>query len=181
MSSTIDTTVIPTGTWTFDPTHSSVGFTVVYMGVAPFSGAFRSFEASLDEAGLKGKAQASSIDVDNDQLAEHLASPDFFDAATYPEVSFEAGSIARDENRVTLDGTLEIKGNRAPITLTGTIADPVTDPWGNTKLGLSLEGSVDKNAVGLTWNAPLPEGGSMLADEVDLKATLVFVQPGSES
>jgi len=44
-----------------------------------------------------------------------------------------------------------------------------------------LEGSVDKNAVGLTWNAPLPEGGSMLADEVDLKATLFFVQPGSES
>ena len=181
MSSTIDTTVIPSGTWTFDPTHSSVGFTVVYMGVAPFTGAFRSFEASLDETGLKGKAQASSIDVDNDQLAEHLASPDFFDAATYPELSFEADSIARDGNRVTLDGTLEIKGSRAPITLTGTIADPVTDPWGNTKLGLSLEGSVDKNAVGLTWNAPLPEGGSMLADEVDLKATLVFVQPGSES
>ena len=82
---------------------------------------------------------------------------------------------------MTLEGTLEIKGNRAPITLTGTITDPVADPWGNSKLGLSLEGSVDKNAVGLTWNAPLPEGGSMLADEVDLNATLVFVQPGSES
>ncbi len=181
MSSTIDTTAIPTGTWTFDPTHSSVGFTVVYMGVAPFSGAFRSFEASLDETGLRGKAQASSIDVDNGQLAEHLASPDFFDAATYPELSFEAGSIERDGNSVTLDGTLEIKGNRAPITLTGTIADPVTDPWGNSKLGLSLEGSVDRNAVGLTWNAPLPEGGSMLADKVDVNATLVFVRPGSES
>ncbi len=181
MSSTIDTTAIPTGTWTFDPTHSSVGFTVVYMGVAPFSGAFRSFEASLDETGLKGKAQASSIDVDSDQLAEHLASPDFFDTATYPELSFEAGSIERDGNGVTLDGTLEIKGNRAPITLTGTITDPVTDPWGNSKLGLTLEGSVDRNAVGLTWNAPLPEGGSMLADEVDLNATLVFVRPGSES
>ena len=64
MSSTIDATVIPSGTWTFDSTHSSVGFTVVYMGVAPFSGAFRSFEASLDETGLRGTAQVSSIDVD---------------------------------------------------------------------------------------------------------------------
>ena len=181
MSSTIDTPVIPSGTWTFDPTHSSVGFTVVYMGVAPFSGAFRTFEASLDETGLRGTAQVSSIDVDNDQLAEHLASPDFFEAATYPELSFEAGTITREGNDVTVDGTLEIKGNRAPITLKGTITDPVADPWGNRKLGLSLEGSVDKNAVGLTWNAPLPEGGSMLADEVDLKATLFFVQPGSES
>jgi polyisoprenoid-binding protein YceI len=181
VSSTIDSTVIPAGTWALDTTHSSVGFTVVYMGVAPFSGTFRSFEASLDESGLSGTAQASSIDVDNDQLSEHLASPDFFDAANHPEVSFATGPLARDGNAVTLEGTLEIKGNRAPVTLTGTIADPVADPWGNSKLGLSLEGSVDKNAVGLTWNAPLPEGGSILADEVSLTATLVFVQPGGES
>jgi polyisoprenoid-binding protein YceI len=182
MSNTIDTTTpIPTGSWTFDPVHSTVGFTVVYMGVAPFSGAFRSFEASLDGTSLKGTAQASSIDVDNEQLAGHLASPDFFDAATYPELSFETDTIHRKGNEVTLEGVLEVKGNRAPITLEGTISGPVTDPYGNSKLGLSLEGSVDKNAVGLTWNAPLPEGGSMLADEVDLKATLFFVQPGSES
>ena len=178
MSSTIDAPVVPSGTWTFDPTHSSVGFTVVYMGVAPFSGAFRTFEASLDETGLRGTAQVSSIDVDNDQLAEHLASPDFFEAAMYPELSFEAGAIARDGNDVTVEGTLEIKGNRAPITLTGTITDPVADPWGNSKLGLSLEGSVDKNAVGLTWNAPLPEGGSMLADDVELSASFLFVPAG---
>ena len=76
---------------------------------------------------------------------------------------------------MTVDGILEIKGNRAPITLTGTITEPVSDPWGGRKLGLSLAGSVDKNAVGLTWNAPLPEGGSMLANEVELTASLVFV------
>lgn len=181
MSTTIDTTAIPTGSWAFDPTHSSVGFTVVYMGVAPFQGTFRSFEASLAGSSLKGIAQASSIDVDNDQLAAHLASPDFFDAATYPEVSFETAAIERDGDKVTVDGILEIKGNRAPIALEGTISGPVADPFGNTKLGLSLVGAVDKNAVGLTWNAPLPEGGSMLADQVDLTATLFFVQPGSES
>jgi polyisoprenoid-binding protein YceI len=175
-------TGIRTGTWALDPTHSTIGFNVLYMGVAPFQGGFRSFEATLDEQGLRGKAQASSIDVDNDQLAEHLASPDFFDGATYPELSFEAGQANRDGNRVTFEGVLEVKGNRAPITLTGTIAEPVADPWGNSKLGLSLAGTVDKNAVGLTWNAPLPEGGSMLADEVELDAKLVFVRSaGDES
>ena len=180
MSTTIET-AIPTGSWTFDPTHSSVGFTVVYMGVAPFEGAFRSFEATLDGSRLEGTAQASSIDVDNDQLAGHLASPDFFDAATYPELAFETQAIERAGDKITVEGVLEIKGNRAPVTLDGTISGPVTDPYGNRKIGLSLAGSVDKNAVGLNWNAPLPEGGSMLADEVDLKATLFFVQPGSES
>ena len=180
--STIEKTTVPAGTWASDPTHSSVGFTVVYMGVAPFQGAFRSFEATLDENGLRGTAQASSVDVDNDQLAEHLASADFFDTANHPELSFEAGSVQRDGNRVSFEGVLEVKGNRAPITLTGTIAEPVSDPWGNSKLGLRLAGSIDRNVVGLTWNAPLPEGGSMLADDVELSASLVFVQAaGSES
>lgn len=174
MSSTIESPVV-TGSWVSDPVHSTVGFTVQYMGVAPFQGAFREFEASLDEQGVRGVAKASSIDVDNADLTTHLASPDFFDAATYPELSFEAGALRRAGDVVTADGILEIKGNRAPVTLTGTITDPVADPWGGRKLGLSLTGSVDKNAVGLTWNAPLPEGGSMLADDVELTATLVFV------
>ncbi len=119
--------------------------------------------------GLRGAAQASSIDVDNDQLAEHLASPDFFDVGDLPR-ALVRGRLppARTATSVTFEGILEVKGNRAPITLTGTITDPVSDPWGNSKLGLSLAGTVDKNAVGLTWNAPLPEGGSMLADEVEL-------------
>jgi polyisoprenoid-binding protein YceI len=177
MSSTTQASAVPTGTWTLDPTHSTVGFTVTYMGVAPFKGAFREFQATLDAEGLRGVAKASSIDVDNEQLAEHLASPDFFETATYPELSFEAGAPTRDGNTVTFEGLLEVKGNKAPITLTGTIADPVNDPWGNNKLGVSLAGIVDKNVVGLTWNAPLPEGGSMLSDEVELSASLVFVRP----
>ena len=174
MSTTTETPVV-TGSWAIDPIHSTVGFTVVYMGVAPFQGAFREFDASLDESGLRGVAQVASIDVDNADLAGHLASPDFFDVATYPELSFEAGALRPEGDGVAVDGVLEIKGNRAPVTLTGTITQPVADPWGGRKLGLSLAGSVDRNAVGLTWNAPLPEGGSMLADEVELAASLVFV------
>ncbi len=174
MSTTTETSVV-TGAWVSDPIHSTVGFTVQYMGVAPFQGAFREFEATLDEQGVRGVAKASSIDVDNDDLAGHLASPDFFDAATHATLSFESGALRREGDAIAADGVLEIKGNRAPVALTGTITDPVADPWGGRKLGLSLSGTVDKNAVGLTWNAPLPEGGSMLADDVELVATLVFV------
>ena len=171
-------TLVPSGTWTLDPTHSTVGFTVTYMGVAPFQGTFRELEATLDPDGLRGVAKASSIDVDNEQLAEHLASPDFFDATVYPELRFEAQPPVRDGDAVTFEGALEIKGNRAPITLTGTLTEPVSDPWGSAKLGLTLSGNVDKNAVGLNWNAPLPEGGSMIGDDVELRASLVFVHSG---
>jgi len=62
-----------------------------------------------------------------------------------------------------------------PVTLSGTITDPVTDPWGNEKLGLTLSTTVDRRQFGLEWNAPLPDGGEMLANEVELTARLVFV------
>jgi polyisoprenoid-binding protein YceI len=169
-----------TGRWVVDPTHSTVGFAVVYMGLAPFEGVFRDFDATLDETGVRGTARAASIDVDNDDLAGHLASADFFDVSTYPELTFAAGRLQREGDAVTAEGVLEIKGNRTPVSLRGTITEPVSDPWGGRKLGLSLAGTVDRNAVGLTWNAPLPEGGSMLADEVELNASLVFV-PAAEA
>lgn len=176
MSTTIETSNVVTGRWIADPTHSTIGFGVVYMGVAPFEGAFREFSASLDAEGLRGVAQASSIDVDNDQLAEHLASPDFFETAKYPELTFASGPVqVGPDGTAVVEGTLEVKGNQAPITLSGTITEPVTDPYGNVKRGFTLKGSVDRTLLGLTWNAPLPEGGSMLADEVELSASLLFV------
>lgn len=166
---------VVTGTWTLDRVHSAIGFSVVYMGVAPFEGAFREVEATLTEGGLSGSAQASSIDVDDENLAGHLSSPDFFDVANHPTLGFESGPLVVEGDRVAVDGVLEIKGNRVPVTLEGTITAPVSDPWGNRKLGLTLATVVDRTAFGLTWNAPLPEGGQMLADDVALTARLVFV------
>jgi polyisoprenoid-binding protein YceI len=163
------------GTWSLDTVHSKIGFSIVYMGVAPFETTFTEVSATLDADGLRGSARASSIDVDDENFVAHLASPDFFDAANYPEISFEAGAIEPNGSDVTIEGTLEVKGNRAPVTLTGAITGPVEDPFGLTKLGVSLKGVVDRNELGLGWNAPLPGGGSILGDEVTLTASLVFV------
>jgi polyisoprenoid-binding protein YceI len=180
LSTTADRARALTGTWVSDPTHSTIGFRVVYMGIAPFEGAFRAFDATLDEQGLRGTAQATSIDVDNDQLAEHLASPDFFDTVNHPVLRFEGGPPTVDaDDTVTVDGTLTVKGHSAPVVLTGTLTEPVTDPYGNAKRGLTLRGTVDRTELGLNWNAPLPEGGSMLADEVDVSASLLLVQAGA--
>jgi polyisoprenoid-binding protein YceI len=179
VSTTVDRAGAVTGAWQSDPTHSTIGFRVVYMGIAPFEGAFRDFDATLDEQGLRGTARASSIDVDNEQLSEHLASPDFFDTANHPELRFEGGPLtSTGDGAVQAQGSLVVKGNSASVTLTGTLTEPVTDPYGNTKRGLTLRGMVDRTTLGLTWNAPLPDGGSMLADEVELSASLLLVAAG---
>lgn len=180
MSTIADRATAVTGTWASDPTHSTIGFRVLYMGIAPFEGAFREFAATLDEQGIRGTAQATSVDVDNEQLAEHLASSDFFDSANHPELAFEGGPLTVEgDGAVTVDGILTVKGHSAPVVLTGTLSEPAVDPYGTAKRGLTLRGTVDRTQLGLNWNAPLPEGGSMLADEVDLTASLLLVAAGA--
>lgn len=173
--------IVPGERWTLDRTHSSIGFSVLYMGVVPFEASFADVDATLDADGLRGTALVSSVGLDDENLAAHLASPDFFDADRHPTISFESGPLAIESERVSVEGTLEIKGTRVPVTFSGTITPPVSDPWGNRKLGLALEGTIDRTAFGLRWNAPLPEGGQMLADDVDLEARLVFVAQPQEA
>jgi polyisoprenoid-binding protein YceI len=177
VSTTTDRSAVATGHWVSDPTHSMVGFRVLYMGIAPFEGAFRTFDVTLDDESLRGVADAASIDVDNEQLAQHLASPDFFDTASHPKLRFEGRRIEAGPGGavVVVEGTLVVKGQSAAVTLTGTLTEPVTDPYGSTKRGLTLAGTVDRTVLGLDWNAPLPEGGTMLADEVELTASLLLV------
>ena len=63
-----------------------------------------------------------------------------------------------------------------PVTVTGTIAGPITDPWGGQRLGLSLETTIDRSAFGIEWNTPLPGGGLAVSNDVALLAELELVK-----
>ena len=180
MSITTDTRLaLPVGTWALDPVHSTIGFEVDYLAGA-FRGQFREVTAHLDVTEetpvLTGSANVASVDVKDENLAAHLQSPDFFDAERYPELSFESSEIERDGDRITVRGGITIKGVERPVELTGTIADPITDPYGRERIGLKLETTVDRMEFGVNWNVPLPDGKPALADEVKLVAELYFVR-----
>jgi polyisoprenoid-binding protein YceI len=170
------TVAIPTGTWTADRVHSSVGFEVPYMGVATFSGEVKDFEATLADGRLSGSAQIASLVTKDENLQAHLLSPEFFDAERYPAVSFTSAVAGGEGTIVELEGEITIKGVTQPATLTGTITGPVTDPYGNERYGLSLVTAIDRTQFGITWNAPMPDGSNALADEVTLKADLSLVK-----
>ena len=164
---------IPTGTYQADTVHSSVEFAVQYMGINTFTGSVKQFEASLVDGRLEGKAQIASLVTKDENLQGHLLSPEFFDAAQFPEVSFSGQAV---EGKVAFDGEVTIKGVSQPATLTGTIAGPVTDPYGNERYALKLETTVDRTKFGITWNNDMPNGQKALADDVTLKAELVVVK-----
>jgi polyisoprenoid-binding protein YceI len=170
----MSTTTTETQTWVLDPVHSSIGFEVDYAG-GTFRGSFREASARFDGAALAGSAKVASVDVKDENLNAHLQSPDFFDAERYPELRFESSEIERNGNAVTVRGVITIRGEQRPVELTGTINNPIKDAYGNDRLGLRLETTVDRTQFGLNWNAPLPGGGDALANEVKLTSELYFV------
>jgi polyisoprenoid-binding protein YceI len=176
MSSILDTaTTLPSGTWKVDATHSQVGFAVDYM-VGTFHGTFSPFEAALvagdDGATLEGSAPVSGVRVQDENLAAHLQSPDFFDAERAPVIRLRSSAIERSGDDVTVKGDLSIRETTLPVVLTGTIGEPAADPFGGTRFNLRLEGTVDRTAFGLNWNNPLPNGEPALANDVTNDVTL---------
>ena len=180
MSTTTNTRqAVPVGTWQLDPIHSTIGFEVDYLA-GSFRGQFREVAGKLQTSGetpvLTGSAKVASVDVKDENLAGHLQSPDFFDAERYPELSFESAEIERTGDEITVRGGITIKGVEKPVELTGTIADPIEDAYGNDRIGLSLETIVDRTSFGLNWNLPLPNGKPALANDVKLTAELYMVK-----
>jgi polyisoprenoid-binding protein YceI len=179
MSITQESVVAPAGTWQLDPVHSTVGFEVEYLA-GTFKGQFREIAASIEvedgRTAFEGTAKVESVDVKDENLAAHLRSPEFFDAARHPELQFEAEEIRPDGDKVSGQGTITIKGATKPVKLTGTTTGTITDPYGRERVGLTLTAAVDRTDFGLNWNNPLPSGEPALADEVVIVAELQFVK-----
>ncbi|HWX97512.1 MAG TPA: YceI family protein [Solirubrobacteraceae bacterium] len=169
--SSVDTQVLPSGTWQVDKVHSSIGFAVDYMA-GSFHGTFSDFDAAVTDGVLSGSAKVASVQVKDENLAAHLQSPDFFDGEAHPELTFTSRTINRDGDRVTIDGEITIKGHTETTEITGEISDPIADPYGGERFGLTLETLVDRDAFGISWNNPLPSGEPALSNEVKITAEL---------
>jgi polyisoprenoid-binding protein YceI len=168
---------LPTGTWSADTIHSTVGFAVPYL-VGTFQGTFSDFEARLSDGVLRGTAEVASVQAKDPNLEAHLQSPDFFDAERYPRLSFEARDISRSGDDLTIAGELTLKGHTEAVEIKGHVNDPAPDPYGGERFGLQLETTVDRTKFGLNWNNPLPSGDPALANDVTI---IVDLQLAKES
>jgi polyisoprenoid-binding protein YceI len=173
---------ISTGTWNIDKVHSHVGFAVKHMVVANFRGRFEDYDGALTvgengEPRLEGTVAVDSIVVKDENLAGHLKSPDFFDSANHPQISFRSNAVRVQEGgQLEVDGELTIKGRTHNITARGTVTGPHEDIAGNEKIGIELETVVDRREYGLDWNAPLPKGGFAVENDVKLEVSLELVR-----
>lgn len=160
------------GTWTSDPTHSALFFSVRHSIVATFRGVIDDFSATLTATGdtlaIEGTAAVASITTKDENLTGHLHSPDFFDLERFPHATLRSTSVRREGDDVTIDAELTIKGITKPVTFTGTLLGPVGGAFGGEKIGLDVSTTVDRRDFEMVWNAPMPGGGFLLSDEVRL-------------
>jgi polyisoprenoid-binding protein YceI len=176
---TASETLIPEGTWSIDPSHSTLEFAVRHLGLATVKGRATGFTGTITGGAtpaVEGTVPVSSLTTFDENRDGHLASPEFFDAERYPELGFVSTSVARATDEVVVAGDLTIKGITRPVELRGEVAGTGTDPWGNARIGLDLSAVIDRTDFDLRWNAPLPGGGFLLTDEVALTASFSAVK-----
>jgi polyisoprenoid-binding protein YceI len=167
---------LPTGTYRLDPVHSTFGFTITHNGVSKFRGHFEQVDATLENGVLTGTAQVDSVKTALPDLKAHLLSPDFFNAAENPTISFRSGAIrVAEDGSVELDGELTMRGVTKPVQAAGSFASGVGIS-GSEVVGLDLAAVVDRRDYGINWQAELPKGGQVLAWDVKLDVHLELVK-----
>jgi polyisoprenoid-binding protein YceI len=165
---------IPAGTWAIDPIHSSFGFEVKHLGVSTYRGSFPGVEGAIETTdgavtSVAGTARIDSLVTQDVQLTGHLMSPDFFDQANHPTGTFASTSIVSDGNgKLKVVGTLTLRGVTQPVELAGELEGVGPDGYGNTRIGISAAGFIDRTKFGLSWNVPLGDTAVAVGEKVKL-------------
>lgn len=162
-------------TWKFDQAHTTIGFDVTHMVITTVDGKFNKFDGTVTTEGdnwetaqVTFTADVNSIDTDNEDRDEHLRSDDFFAAAEYPEMKFVGKSMEKvGDKKYKLTGDLTIRGTTKEVVLDVTHSDTIQDPWGNTRAGFSITGTINRFDFGLKWDNALETGGLVVSKEVD--------------
>jgi len=171
-------------TWAIDPTHSEIGFKVKHMMFTNVSGKFENFNASVVTEGddfenpvFSFTGEVNSLTTGNKDRDAHLLSADFFDAASFPQISFESTKVQEGKlGDLEITGNLTIKGISNTVTLEAEFGGIMKDPWGNIKAGVSIIGKINRKDWDLNWNAALETGGVLVGEEVRLVIDLQFVK-----
>ncbi|MBO0845376.1 MAG: YceI family protein [Nocardioides sp.] len=163
------------GEYTLDPTHSRLGFSTRHAMVTTVRGSFKEFSGdavvnteSPADSKVTVTIKAASIDTGVADRDGHLASPDFFDVETYPELTFVSTQVERDGDDWTITGDLTIKGVTKPVTIEFESTGSARDPFGNTRIGFEGQTTINRKDWGLSWNAALETGGFLVSDKIKL-------------
>ena len=170
--------------WEIDSSHSSLHFSVRHLVIAKVRGAFARWSGAVQvpdgdfsKATVAVTIDASSIETGVADRDGHLKSPDFFDAAQYPELRFVGKRVQRRSgDEIDVIGDLTIKGITREVVLRVEQHGQAKDPWGNVRAAFTATTTIDRKDFGLTWNQALETGGVLVGDKVEIEAEIQAVK-----
>lgn len=175
MTVTNTETTIPgytSGTWTIDPVHSEVGFTVRHMMVSKVRGKFGAFSGEIVtgdspvDSTVTAEIDLTSIDTGNSDRDNHIRSADFFDVETNKTMTYRSTGVRPDGSDYILDGELTLKGVTKELPLRLELGGFGQDPYGGTRAGFTAVGEIKRSDFGVDFNAVLETGGVVVGDKV---------------
>lgn len=169
-------------TWTIDHSHSEVNFKVRHMLVSNVRGNFGSYSATIEaadenfsDAVIRFEAAIDSINTGNEQRDGHLKSPDFFDAASHPTMTFASRTVSVvSAHEMKVEGDLTIRGVTKPITLDVIYNGTVSGFGGVEIAGFEITGTINRFDYGLEWNALTEAGGVVVGSDVKIEIVAEF-------
>jgi polyisoprenoid-binding protein YceI len=170
--------------WSLDPLHSEIGFKIKHLMITNVSGNFNKFDVDVETNGddfttgtINARIDVASINTNNVQRDEHLRNADFFEAETYPEITFHSTRLQKvDDENFNLFGDLTIKETTKPVKLALEFGGVTKDPYGNFKAGFSVQGKINRHEYGVTYNAVLETGGVALGEDIKISGEIQLVK-----
>ncbi len=172
---------LASGTWTIDPAHSEVGFTVRHL-MSKVRGNFTSFQGDLQiadnplESSVTASIDLASVDTRNSDRDNHLRSADFFSIAEHPTMTFTSTSVRADGEDLVASGDLTIKGVSKPVDLKLEYLGVQQDPYGNTRVGFWATTTISRKEWGIVTNVPLDGDRLMIGDTVNVVIAIEAVR-----
>jgi polyisoprenoid-binding protein YceI len=173
-----------TSNWNIDPAHSTAQFTVRHLGISNVTGSFTKVTGSvvLNEKDITQSQVSASIDVNSidtrvEARDKDLKSPNFFDVEKYPTIEFKSKRIASSGGKLQLIGDLTIHGTTREVTLDVDGPTPeITDPWGNSRHGISATTTINRKDFNLVYNNLLKTGEAVVGDTVKIQIDAEMVK-----
>jgi polyisoprenoid-binding protein YceI len=171
------------GTWTIDPGHTTIGAIARHLMFTKVRGHFGSFQGAIhvdrtiEDSWAELEIDAASIDTGNADRDAHLKSADFLDVERFPKLTFRSTAVERTGgNTLRVTGDLTIRDRTQSVDLDVSYEGLMPDPWGGTRAGFELSGTIDREAFGMTWNVALETGGVLVSREIEIEAEVQAVR-----
>ncbi|MBA3655282.1 MAG: YceI family protein, partial [Actinobacteria bacterium] len=163
--------------------HTAVEFVARHLMISKVRGTFTDVSGDItiaerpEDSSVEVTIAAASVNSGESARDEHLRSPDFFDAETYPTITFRSTGVENvEDEKWKVTGDLTVRDVTRPVVLDVDFEGATVTPFGDERIGFSASTEVNREDFGLTWNVAVEAGGVVVGKKIRLEFALEAIK-----